>query len=59
MNPAFHRSMPVKTFGSVVKDLFAVIDKESDNVPISIRMKSMTLDILGLAAFGNFHNTSL
>ncbi len=54
MNPAFHRSMPVKTFGSVVKELFTVIDKENDNVPISIRMKSMTLDVLGLAAFGNF-----
>lgn len=53
MNPAFHRSMPVKTFGSVVQELFTIIDQESDSVPITLRMKSMTLDILGLAAFGN------
>lgn len=52
MNPAFHRSMPVKTFGGVMPDLFALIDQESDNVPITIRMKSFTLDALGLAAFG-------
>ncbi|CAO3614068.1 unnamed protein product [Mucor hiemalis] len=51
MNPAFHRSMPVKTFGAVVKELFTIIEKESDSVPITLRMKSMTLDILGLAAF--------
>lgn len=52
MNPAFNRSMPVKTFGSVVPHLFALIDQESENVPITTRMKSFTLDVLGLAAFG-------
>ncbi|GAA5798150.1 hypothetical protein HPULCUR_003550 [Helicostylum pulchrum] len=52
MNPAFLRSMPVKTFGSVVPRLFALIDQESENVQITTRMKSLTLDILGLAAFG-------
>ncbi|KAG2236257.1 cytochrome P450 [Thamnidium elegans] len=52
MNPAFSRSMPVKTFGAVVPHLFALIDQESENVPITTRMKSFTLDVLGLAAFG-------
>lgn len=52
MNPAFHRSMPVKTFGSVMPDLFAVIDKESESVPIALKMRNFTLDALGLAAFG-------
>jgi hypothetical protein len=52
MNPAFHRSMPVKTFGGVIPNLFALIEKESDNVPITIRMQSFALDVLGLAAFG-------
>lgn len=54
MNPAFNRSMPVQTFGNVVPYLFALIDQESDNVPITIRMKSFTLDVLGLAAFGMY-----
>lgn len=44
--------MPVKTFGSVVPHLFTLIDQESENVPITMRMKSLTLDVLGLAAFG-------
>ncbi|KAI7895101.1 cytochrome P450 [Mucor mucedo] len=52
MNPAFHRSMPVKTFGGVMPDLFAAIDEESDNVSIALKMRHFTLDALGLAAFG-------
>lgn len=54
MNPAFHRSMPVKTFGSVVPHLFAAIEKEPDAFPITVRMKDFTLDVLGLAAFGKY-----
>lgn len=59
MNPAFHRSMPVKTFGSVMPDLFAAIDEQGDNVPIALRMRNFTLDALGLAAFGNCVNYAI
>jgi cytochrome P450 len=52
MNPAFHRALPVKTFGRVMLDLFALIDQENDHVPITIRMQNFTLDALGFAAFG-------
>lgn len=57
MNPAFHRSTPVKLFGSVIQEMLTVIEKDSTNVPVSILMKSMTLDILGLAVFGNLKYT--
>jgi hypothetical protein len=53
MNPAFHRALPVKTFGRIMFDLFTLIDQENDNVPVNTRMQSFTLDALGFAAFGN------
>jgi hypothetical protein len=52
MNPAFHRSLPVKIFCSRMPILFDLIDQESNNVPVVARMRSFTLDALGLAAFG-------
>ncbi|KAI9484151.1 MAG: cytochrome P450 [Benjaminiella poitrasii] len=52
MNPAFHRAMPVKTFGSIMPNLFERIDQESSHVPITFLMKSFTLDALGTSAFG-------
>ncbi|KAI8988313.1 cytochrome P450 [Mycotypha africana] len=52
MNPAFHRAMPVKTFGETALDLFALIDQDSNNVPITVFMKNYTLDALGKSAFG-------
>lgn len=52
MNPAFHRSQPVKTFGNVMPDLFTLIDQDPDHVFITPRMKSFALDALGLSAFG-------
>ncbi|KAF1805999.1 hypothetical protein V8B55DRAFT_1452924 [Mucor lusitanicus] len=52
MNPAFHRSQPVKVFGSVMPDLFALIDQDPEHVFIAPRMKSFALDALGLSAFG-------
>ncbi|KAI8994753.1 cytochrome P450 [Pilobolus umbonatus] len=53
MNPAFHRSMPAKTFGSIVPNLFSLIDKQNgDNVPVTKWIKGLTLDILGITTFG-------
>ena len=52
MNPAFLRSSPVKTFSNVAHNLIDLIETESDAVPIANRMKSFTLDALGLSAFG-------
>lgn len=52
MNPAFHRSQPVKVFGGVMPDLFALIDQDPDHVFITPKMKSFALDALGLSAFG-------
>lgn len=53
MNPAFHKALPVKTFASVVPDLFELIDQQSDAFPVTENIKKFTLDVLGLAAFGN------
>ncbi|GAN02482.1 cytochrome P450 [Mucor ambiguus] len=52
MNPAFHRSRPIKTFGSVMPFLFSVIDENPDKVMISKQIKGFTLDALGLSVFG-------
>ncbi|CEG64798.1 hypothetical protein RMATCC62417_01710 [Rhizopus microsporus] len=51
MNPAFHRSMPVKTIAGVIPTLFAVIDKYEGKVPVTSIMQEFTLDVLGLAIF--------
>lgn len=51
MNPAFHRSMPVKTIAGVVPTLFTVIDKYEGKVPVTSIMQEFTLDVLGLAIF--------
>lgn len=52
MNPAFHRSQPIKTFGSVMPYLFAAIDENSEHALITKHIKAFTLDSLGLAVFG-------
>lgn len=52
MNPAFLRSMPVGTFSSVVPDLFAKIDQDTNNVAVRDLMKAFTIDVLGKSAFG-------
>ncbi|KAI8370151.1 cytochrome P450 [Choanephora cucurbitarum] len=51
MNPAFHRSMPINTFGNLMFRLFDRIDEQPHDFPVSIRLKNFTLDALGLAAF--------
>lgn len=55
MNPAFHRALPVQTFGRVMFDLFASIDEENENLPVATHMQNFTLDTLGLAAFGKYN----
>lgn len=52
MNPAFHKALPIKTFTSVVPDLFEIIDKNPDEFAVIENMKKFSLDVLGLAAFG-------
>ncbi|KAI8331303.1 cytochrome P450 [Blakeslea trispora] len=51
MNPAFHRSMPIKTFGNVMQRLFKRIDEQPHDFPVTIRLKNFTLDALGIAVF--------
>ncbi|KAI8385815.1 cytochrome P450 [Blakeslea trispora] len=51
MNPAFHRSMPINTFGNVMSRLFQRIDEQPQDFPVTLRMRDFTLDALGLAAF--------
>lgn len=55
MNPAFHRSQPIKTFGSVMPYLFDAIDENPDRVMITKHIKAFTLDSLGLAVFGEYY----
>ncbi|KAG1054567.1 hypothetical protein G6F43_003416 [Rhizopus delemar] len=52
VNPAFHRSMPIKTVSSVIFDLFSAIEKENGTISIATKMKDFTLDALGLTLFG-------
>ncbi|KAI9279778.1 cytochrome P450 [Sporodiniella umbellata] len=52
MNPAFHRSMPIKTMASVMPSLFSAIEKKEGEVLVSELMKDFTLDVLGLTIFG-------
>ncbi|KAG1050371.1 hypothetical protein G6F43_007348 [Rhizopus delemar] len=51
MNPVFHRAMPIKTMARVIPSLFSVIEDADGRIPISLRMKDFTLDVLGLAIF--------
>lgn len=58
MNPAFHRSQPIKTFGGVMPYLFDAIDENPDKVMITKHIKAFTLDSLGLAVFGESYTIS-
>lgn len=57
MNPVFHRAMPIKTMARVIPSLFSVIEDADGRIPISLRMKDFTLDVLGLAIFGTSLHT--
>ncbi|KAH8555192.1 cytochrome P450 [Umbelopsis sp. PMI_123] len=54
-NPAFHRSMPVKLFGTLCEKMMVRFEEEGDgldSVDIPTLMQRFTLDVIGLAAFG-------
>jgi len=51
-NPAFHRSMPVKTFASLTSRMFEQIDKENGPVDVQSLLQRFTLDAIGLVGFG-------
>ncbi|KAI9251384.1 cytochrome P450 [Phascolomyces articulosus] len=52
LNPAFHRSMPIRLFGELAQKLFVEIDKKTDS-PIDAfdTMTRWTLDAIGIAGF--------
>ncbi|KAJ2964741.1 hypothetical protein NQZ79_g397 [Umbelopsis isabellina] len=53
-NPAFHRHMPVKLFGSLCERLMKKFEVEGDglsNVDVPAMMQRFTLDAIGLAGF--------
>ncbi|KAI8079517.1 cytochrome P450 [Gilbertella persicaria] len=52
-NPAFHRSAPVKLFGSLTQQLFEVIEEnDSSRANVGDLMERWTLDAIGKAGFG-------
>ncbi|KAI8139672.1 cytochrome P450 [Fennellomyces sp. T-0311] len=55
MNPVFHRSMPVATFGNLMPKVFHIIDQTQSrdaNVVAIQLMHRLTLEVLGKAIFG-------
>ncbi|KAI8982296.1 cytochrome P450 [Mycotypha africana] len=60
VNPAFHRSAPVKLFGELTVELFRVMDKmNEDTIDVGDIMQRLTLDVIGKAGFGfDFHAIS-
>ncbi|KAJ2964876.1 hypothetical protein NQZ79_g334 [Umbelopsis isabellina] len=54
-NPAFHRHMPVKLFGTLCEKVMTQFEMEGDglsHVNIPDMMQRLTLDAIGLAGFG-------
>ncbi|KAI7873099.1 cytochrome P450 [Mucor mucedo] len=51
-NPAFHRSMPIKLFGNLTRDLFHVMETMDDIVDVTDLMERWTLNAIGKAGFG-------
>ncbi|KAI9306770.1 cytochrome P450 [Cunninghamella echinulata] len=59
VNPAFHRSMPIKLFSDLTNRLFKVIDgANEDELDILSYMDRVTLDAIGKAGFGFDFNAS-
>ncbi|KAF7726767.1 cytochrome P450-dit2 [Apophysomyces ossiformis] len=52
MSPVFHRSMPVQLFGNVMTKVFRNIDASDGTVAVPDLMQRLTLDVIGLSAFG-------
>ncbi|KAG2175882.1 hypothetical protein INT44_000360 [Umbelopsis vinacea] len=51
-NPAFHRSMPVKTFSVLTSRMFEQIEKADGPVDVQNLLQRFTLDAIGLIGFG-------
>ncbi|KAI9307942.1 cytochrome P450 [Cunninghamella echinulata] len=52
LNPAFHRSMPVKLFASLSHKMFKVMDETIDKpIDATLFMENFTLDVIGKAGF--------
>ncbi|KAI9276460.1 cytochrome P450 [Umbelopsis sp. AD052] len=51
-NPAFHRSMPAKTFAVLTSRMFKQIEKEGGPVNTQRLLQRFTLDAIGLIGFG-------
>lgn len=52
MNPAFHRSQPVKLFGKLTQDMFKAMETMDTTVNVSDLMERWTLEAIGRAGFG-------
>lgn len=51
-NPAFHRRMPVATFGEVTRTVFKVIEAEHNQYPdLASFARRFALDCIGLGGF--------
>ncbi|KAI8579670.1 hypothetical protein K450DRAFT_240950 [Umbelopsis ramanniana AG] len=58
-NPAFHRSMPAKTFAVLTSRMFEQIEKADGPVDIQKLLQRFTLDAIGLIGFGfEFNSTN-
>jgi cytochrome P450 len=55
-NPAFRRSMPVKVFGKLTQDLFAVMETMDPVVNLTDLMQRWTLEVIGRVGFGKTKN---
>ncbi|KAG2183246.1 hypothetical protein INT43_006250 [Umbelopsis isabellina] len=59
-NPAFHRHMPIKLFGTLCEKMMVQFEMDGDGLsPVNIQemMQRLTLDVIGLAGFGyNFES---
>lgn len=55
MNPAFHRALPVQTFGYLSERTFNFMEQQGlENVLMIDTCERMTLDAIGLAGFGTY-----
>ncbi|ORZ07157.1 cytochrome P450 [Absidia repens] len=53
VNPAFHKSKPLKLFGTLGHKVFKVVDEANEKpVDVTLLMARYTLDVIGQAGFG-------
>ncbi|EPB82964.1 hypothetical protein HMPREF1544_10309 [Mucor circinelloides 1006PhL] len=51
-NPAFHKAMPVKIFGTLAQNFFKQIEIENGSINMSAYLKRYTFDAITTAGFG-------